>query len=102
MSAGAPLSICFARADEAAYDAVIVLPLSAVHCLPMVSSAVLRLAAANTTTASDLASAAAGAAGCSARTEETPTATVRKAVRNKRERLWIMTAGPGCLAAEYC
>src|SRR5437588_1665532 len=49
-SAGAPLSICFAKVELAAYEIVASLPLSRCHSAAIASSAVLRLAAAKTRT----------------------------------------------------
>src|SRR5215212_3157163 len=49
-SAGTPCSIRFARAEQAAYEIATRLPLSLRYSVAIASSAVLRLAAANTVT----------------------------------------------------
>src|SRR6266566_4908223 len=49
-SAGAPLSICFAKVELAAYEMVAALPLWRRQAAAIASSAVLRLAAAKTST----------------------------------------------------
>src|SRR5690349_12920210 len=54
-SAGAPASICFASADDAANDEIALLPDFASQSLAMRSMAFLRLAAAKTTTGFDAA-----------------------------------------------